>query len=67
MVNSEEKFKIGVDCASIHYRDKGIAITEEQVSLLYQYLIQLSCTSYKDAEFIQAEDRLTYSDNFQRK
>lgn len=67
MVNSEEKFKIGVDCASIHYRDKGIAINKEQVSLLYQYLIQLSNTNYKDAEFIQAEDRLTYSDNFQRK
>jgi len=67
MVNTADKFKIGVDCASIHYRDKGIAITAEQVSLLYQYLIQLSVTEYKDAQFIQAEDRLTYSDNYQSK
>nr|ASM94022.1 putative replicase [Barns Ness breadcrumb sponge hepe-like virus 1] len=67
MVNSAEKFKIGVDCASIHYRDKGIAITAEQVSLLYQYLIQLSVTEYKDAQFIQTVNRLTYSDNYQSK
>jgi hypothetical protein len=67
MVNSAEKYKIGVDCAAIHYRDKGVAINAEQVGLLYQYLIQLSETDYKDAEFIQATDRLTYSDNYQSK
>jgi len=67
MVNTAEKYKIGVDCASIHYSDKGVAISAEQVGLLYQYLIQLSKTDYKDAEFIQATDRLTYSDNFQSK
>lgn len=67
MVNTADKYKIGVDCASIHYRDKGVAITAEQVSLLYQYLIQLSNTKYSDAQFIQAEDRLTYSDNYKSK
>jgi hypothetical protein len=67
MVNTAEKFKIGVDCAYIHYRDKGVAINKEQVSLLYQYLIQLSTTKYRDAQFIQSEDRLTYSDNYQSK
>lgn len=67
MVNTADKYKIGVDCASIHYRDKGVAITAEQVSLLYQYLIQLSVTEYKDAQFIQATDRLTYTDNYQSK
>lgn len=67
MVNTADKYKIGVDCAAIHYRDKGVAITAEQVGLLYQYLIQLSNTDYKDAEFIQATDRLTYSDNYQSK
>jgi len=67
MVNTADKFKIGVDCAAIHYRDKGVAINAEQVGLLYQYLIQLSTTKYQDAQFIQAEDRLTYSDNYQSK
>jgi hypothetical protein len=67
MVNTADKYKIGIDCACIHYRDKGVAINEEQVGLLYQYLIQLSNTDYKDAEFIQVENRLTYSDNYQSK
>ncbi|APJ38014.1 unknown [Bivalve hepelivirus G] len=65
VVNSADKYKIGIDCAYLHYRDKGVAITREQVSVLYQYLIQLSNTKYADAEFIQSEDRLTYSDNYQ--
>jgi hypothetical protein len=66
MVNDQNKKWMGCQLAAVHYQDSGLAITEEQVNTLFDYLVMISKTSFEKMEFLNVNQQIQYVDGYKQ-